>query len=343
MVHSQSEIDREWDDFVASNPHGYHEQSSLYAALRKEFGYDCLRSILRDDAGTIIGGAQVLYQATPAGRLGLVLRGPVASGDDPDIFARVVAQLEDLAWDNFLASIRVETFPAQKAAWDALSAAGYCPSTAWTDKIESSFVDLTMSDDEILASLPSATRNQVRGARRKGVEVMIGGKDDVPDFYDMLVKTAEYQGFPVFPMNYFTYMQEVFGPDCAPIFIAKHDGKPISAVMCFVTGNRLYYCWGGMDRDPGLRKLNANRLLHFEAMRWGHAMGLDAYDLTGSNFFKNQLGHNTVTWPPVLRRHFGPGKAVHRSIVEGTSRSETLRALVSRGARRLGYQRRMPY
>lgn len=343
MVISHSELDREWDGFVASNPHGYHEQSSLYASLRKDFGYDCARAVIRDDAGAIIGGAQVLYQVTPAGRLGLVLRGPIASGNDPDIFARVASELEDLAWQHFLASIRVETFPAQTGARAALGQAGYTPSTAWTDKKESSFVDLSMNDEDILASLPSATRNQVRGARRKGVQVIVGGLQDVPDFYDMLIKTAEYQGFPVFPLDYFTYMQEVFGPERAPIFIAKHDSKPISAVMCFVTGNRLYYCWGGMDRDPQLRKLNANRLLHFEAMRWGHAMGLDGYDLTGSNFFKNQLGHNTVTWPSVLRRHFGPGKSVHRSIVEGTSRSETLREMVSRGARRLGYQPRMPY
>lgn len=343
MTSHPAAMDSEWDTFLASCPHGYHEQSSLYASLRGAYGFHTARTVVRADDGAIIGGVQILYRKTLAGRLGLVLRGPVAKDDDPEIYNRVIAEMNTLARRKMLASLRVELFPTQMALWHLLESDGYRPSTAWAEEEPSAYADLTLDDDGILANLHYTTRNQVRGARRKGVEVTVGGKELVPTLHEMLQRTAEYQEFPLFPVEYFTYLHDVFGANRVPVFIARYEDTPVAAIMNFVTGNRMYYTWGGMDRVPMHRKLNVNRFLHYEAMRWGHAQGLDMYDLTGTTFFKSQLSHGAAPWPRVLRRHFGPVHFLHRSLVERFGHDARLRGLAGRVAHRLGYSRQMPY
>lgn len=343
MLRSRVESELEWDAFVGSNPDGYHEQCSDYAALRREFGFRCARTVVRDASGHVVGGVQVLYQKTPVGRLGLVLRGPVAQGDDPETLLRVVASMTKLARLNMLSSIRVETFPTQVRAREALTSAGYRSSEAWSEDRLSGFIDLQMEDDAMLAKMKPKARRQIRDAARKGVKVIIGSSRNLRDFYDLHHLTAEHQGFPVFPESYYNYLRDIFGANRLPIFLATYNDKSVMALMGLVMGNRLYYCWGGMHRGAEEKKLNANRLLHFEAMKWGRAMGLEGYDLGGTSLLKNQLAHYTIQWPRAQRRLFGPAKALRHSIIEYAWRTDPFRALIEKGARRLGYRQQMPY
>src|SRR5258706_4156215 len=73
--------DAEWDAFVVSHPDGHHEQSSRHGANRVTHGYQCDRVVVRD-GGRIVAGAQVVAQRSPAGTHAVVLRGPLALGND---------------------------------------------------------------------------------------------------------------------------------------------------------------------------------------------------------------------------------------------------------------------
>ncbi len=343
MTLDRDEEDREWDAFLASSPHGYHEQTSLYAILRREYGFHSARAVVRDATNEIVGGVQVLYKKTPIGRLGLVYRGPIARDDDPETLKRVVSAMTKLASRERLSSIRVETFPTQEQTRQVLSSAGYYSSTAWTDEHVSAFIDLQMTNDAMLAKMKRPARNQIRGAMRKGVTITVADPNDMRDFFELHQKTSGHQEFHEFPERYFSYLRELFGADRVPVFIAKYEGKPISTLMCFVMENHLYACWFGMDRDPILKKLNSNRLLYFEAMKWGSSQGIEGFDLTGTGYFRRHLAHHMKKWPSIQRRHFGPTKSVHRFIVERCGRIDPVRLYTSKAARRLGYIRQMPH
>lgn len=340
---AQDDADREWDAFLASTPHGYHEQTSLYATLRNEYGLHSARTVVRDSENSIIGGVQVLFQKTPIGRLGLVLRGPIAKNDDPETLQRVVTSLNKLAKNNRLSSIRVETFSTQRQTRKALAEEGYLSSSAWNRDAPCAFIELQMDDAAMLLKMKKVARKQIRASQRKGVTVKFGDRLDVRTFFDLHNRSAAHQKFAVFPERYFSYLTETFGTERVPTFVAYHAGKPISALMNFVMDNRLYSCWFGMDRDANNNELNATRLLYFEAMKWGRNNGLEGFDLTGTSLLRNQLAHYLIQRPTIQRKHFGPTKGLHRLIVHTCGRFDPLRTFTTKAARRLGYQKPMPH
>ena len=340
---SHTQDDDDWDRFLVTTPHGYHEQASVYLENRLSFGFHRAPVISRDAQGKILGGAQLLYQRTPIGRLATLRCGPLAADDNPELLARVVQDIDRAAQNYRLASIKVETLPTQSAAREALANAGYQTGESWEYDRRSAFVDLSLSDEGILAGMDAKARSRIRGATRKGVTVTVGGPDDVATFYRLHQQTSGYQQFPTFPLDFFETLTGGFGAEKAPVFVAMHEDQPVAAIICVLAGGRMYYCWGGMDRSPHVKELNANRLLHFEAMRWGKAQGATGYDLTGTNIFKDQFAHSKPAWPQAQRKLFGAFSPIRRRLIDTCGTSERLKQLTYRLSWRFGYTQRMPF
>jgi lipid II:glycine glycyltransferase (peptidoglycan interpeptide bridge formation enzyme) len=335
--------DDEWDAFIAHHPDGHHEQSSGFARSRAAWGFQCDRIVVRS-GGRIVGGLQALARRSPIGTQALILRGPLASDDDPLVLDKVVDSLERLAKQRSYASVRVETFPTQEASRSALERGGFYSSSAWHGTRPSILVPLEVSDKELLARMKPKGRYNVRVAERAGVTVCKGDAESVDDFVALHQATASYQGFPTFPREYFNYVWRVFSPaGRVQLFLAYHLGKPVAAIFNTVVGVRLYYGWGGMDRNPERRKLMANYLLHFCAMGWAREHGCTHYDLVGVTEFKEKLGRDEIQWPLPQRRYFGPWRALHRSLTELTWSIPELRTATKTIAHRVQPTRPMPY
>ena len=340
-VHSSD--DDEWDRFLAANPFGYHEQTSQYATLRETYGFQHDRAVVRDDQGQIIGGASVLFRRTPIGSLGVIERGPVARDDDSRLLEQVVDEVSALAKRHRLASIRVNTFENQANARAALAKDGYCDSRAWADEEICAVFDLHLSDEQMLSAMGRSERNQVGGAMRKGVTVKVGRSADMKGFYDLHCQNSEHYAFPVFPMTYFSYLRDLFGEQRVPLFLAIHEGKPISGLICSVMGDRMYACWSGMDRTPEIARLNATRLLFFKASGWGREQGLNGFDMTGTDYFRKNMASYEVKRPAAMRKHFGPFGWAHKHLVEASATSRLLNKVAVKGAWHLGYLDRIPH
>ncbi len=137
------------------------------------------------------------------------------------------------------------------------------------------YIDLSKTEDQLLASMHEKTRYNIKLAEKKGVEVK---EEDNPDkFIELLESTEKRQGFYSHYPEYYKKLWSILRPQKMVYLLSAY---PYAAIMLFKYKDILYYPYGGSD--PTYRDLQAPSLLHFEAMKFGKKLGCKTYDMWGS-------------------------------------------------------------
>ena len=144
-------------------------------------------------------------------------------------------------------------------------------------------IDVSSSEDEMLARMKQKTRYNIRLAERKGVTVRIGTQADLPILYKMYAETSVRDGFVIRGEEYYqtvwqTFMQSA-EPSAEPL-IADVNGEAVAAIFVFYFAGRAYYVYG-MSREAHREKM-PNYLLQWEAMKRAKSRGCSVYDLWGA-------------------------------------------------------------
>jgi len=173
---------------------------------------------------------------------------------------------------------------------DYLKRQGWVFSTEQVQFRNTLLIDLTPSEETLLARMKQKTRYNVGLAKRKGVSVRIGTKDDVELLYRMYAETSVRDGFVIREESYYRLLWQTFlGGDqptpcgdrpCALPLIAEVSGSPVAALILFNFGGKAWYMFG-MSREEDREKM-PNHLLQWEAMRHAKIAGCHVYDLWGA-------------------------------------------------------------
>lgn len=154
----------------------------------------------------------------------------------------------------------------------------FTPKTFW--------LDLTKSEEELLAAMHSKARYNIRLAQRRGVVVKEDNSSAAfAKYLDLVEKTAIRQGFYAHDRRYHQLLWSVLrqgyggqGP-IAHLFVAKYQGEILAAWIIFKFGDKIYYPYGaGTDQ---YKQVQAPSLLLWETALWGKKLGCKIYDLWG--------------------------------------------------------------
>jgi len=144
-------------------------------------------------------------------------------------------------------------------------------------------IDLTPSEDELLARMKQKTRYNIRLAEKKSVTLRVGNPDDFGMLYKMYAETSVRDGFVIRDEGYYQTVWKLFmdshEPACEPL-IAEVDGEPVAAIFVFYFAGRVYYVYG-MSRNTHREKM-PTYLLQWEAMKRARSRGSTIYDLWGA-------------------------------------------------------------
>jgi lipid II:glycine glycyltransferase (peptidoglycan interpeptide bridge formation enzyme) len=159
-------------------------------------------------------------------------------------------------------------------------------------------IDLSPSEEQLLARMKQKTRYNIRLAGKKGLALRIGTSDDFDMLYKMYADTSVRDGFVIRDEAYYkTVWQTFLAAANSPIsnlhslvnnsqlpftepLIAEVEGEPVAAIFVFYFAGRAYYVYG-MSRDVHREKMPAY-LLQWEAMKRAKAKGCLIYDLWGA-------------------------------------------------------------
>ena len=299
-----------WNLFVSAQPSGHILQSWEWGEFKARGGWRPIRLALKDGA-RIRGAAQVLLRTLPygLGRLAYVPKGPVLDYSRPEEVRQMLDALRDLAARYRVISLKIEPEVLQSETLDAeLRDLGLEPappvqmrSTIW--------VDLTPSEEEIMARQKQKTRYNTRLAARKGVTVTSGGAADIDAWYDMYETTAERDTFGIHDREYYRQALETLQPrGMANLLLARHEGDLLAGIIVFCFGNKAQYMYGASSNEK--RNLMAPYLVQWEGMRWAKSRGARVYDLWG---IPDRLEENEDLWG-VYRHKRGYGGEIVRYV-----------------------------
>jgi lipid II:glycine glycyltransferase (peptidoglycan interpeptide bridge formation enzyme) len=147
-------------------------------------------------------------------------------------------------------------------------------------------IDLSATEEEMLARMKPKTRYNIRLSEKKGVAVRVGTPGDLLMLYKMYAETSIRDGFVIRDENYYMTVWKLFmqstvhgQPSTFPM-IAEVDGEPVAAIFLFMFAGRAYYVYG-MSRNLHREKM-PTYLLQWEAIKRAKASGCSAYDLWGA-------------------------------------------------------------
>jgi lipid II:glycine glycyltransferase (peptidoglycan interpeptide bridge formation enzyme) len=122
-------------------------------------------------------------------------------------------------------------------------------------------IDLTPSQDELLANMKQKTRYNINLAMRKGVSVRLGNQADLGMLFRMYAETSVRDGFVIRNESYYKEVWSTFLPEQRPttfdspqaeVLIAEVEGAPIAGIFIFRFAGRAWYLYvmsSQMHRD----------------------------------------------------------------------------------------------
>lgn len=143
-------------------------------------------------------------------------------------------------------------------------------------------LDLTKTEEEILAGMKSKTRYNIRVAQRHGVEVVEDNSQKAFEAYLKLTfETTKRQGFYAHTPQYHRLLWETLAPTgMYHLFLAKYQDRILAAYVFFTFDKILYYPYGASTREH--REMMAPYALFWEAIRFGKKQNCRVFDMWGS-------------------------------------------------------------
>ncbi|NJN53859.1 MAG: peptidoglycan bridge formation glycyltransferase FemA/FemB family protein [Anaerolineae bacterium] len=287
----------EWQQAITSVPNGHALQSWAWAEFKSRWGWQT-RPLVMHEPGSDkpLVAAMVLKRPLPRTPFSVlyVPKGPAFDYANESLRNLVLAELEQVAHQEQGIFIKIDpevvkgcgaeeetAVPMGTQFTQDLQARGWRFSDDQIQFRNTVELDLTLSEEELLAAMKSKTRYNIGLAARKGITVREGTPDDFPALAEMYAETAVRDGFGIRPSGYYldgwhSFHQAGMGH----LLIAEYEAEPVAAVYLVKFGTKAIYMYGASSEKE--RNRMPNYLLQWEAVRWAKAQGCTIYDFWGA-------------------------------------------------------------
>ena len=340
-----------WNQFVAQNPFGDILQTWEWGEVKKSAVWEVIRVGVFDE-NKIVGVVQILRRRLfKFFSLLYCPRGPVINWDQEnslevlqtlvkfirekiakssDLFLRIEPAVEKFSIFNSSQSASSAYFQFSNKIQNLKPKTQNLNFLPYFKSIQpkyTSIVDLSRTEDEIIASFEKDTRNSVHRAEREGVVVKKSGSlDDWQKFYDLYKQTSQRGHFTPRPWSQFEKIrQAMLSAGQAKLYLASFGNQILACALILKSGAKASYLWGASSRD--YPKKFAAYLLQWEIMKDLKESGVMLYDLwgialtdnpkhawSGHTLFKKGFGGKTVEyigcWDLMLSLFYRPFRVV---------------------------------
>lgn len=295
-----------WDEHV-DRLQGHPQQLWGWGETKGMHGWSVER-LLVTDGGKTLGGAQLLIRRLPLPfrALAYVPRGPMCTAEDAPA---VLEQLAGYATANHGAvALSIEPdWDAASAFAEAVAAAGFRPSANTVLIPRTLILDLSKSDDELMADMSKSTRANIRKAMRSEVDFRKVRTDaELEQVLGIYHETAARAGFGIHEDRYYRDIFSNMG-EGSPIIGAFDGGRLLAFVWLARSRTTAFELYGGVSAEGQKQRVNYG--VKWAALRAMREDGCLRYDFNGllndgiSDFKKQFAKHENMllgTWEKPL-------------------------------------------
>ena len=296
-------MDREqWNHIISQFEGSTILQTWEWGKIKSKYGWKQDYYVKEDAFGKPEAAALILSREQRLSKFGPLIKilyvphGPLLDWSNPKIVIETLDHLKEYSKEQKAAYIKVD--PQIVLAQDtanftqdkgkaAVNPREYFEKSGWINsrqqiQFKNTFwMDLTKSEDELLANMKQKTRYNIRLAEKKGVKVRQGSSNDFDVIYEMYAATSARDGFIIRPKEYYCLLWNTFmEAGMAVPLIAEVQDEPVGALFLFHFNQKSYYLYG-MSRDVHREKM-PSYLLQWEAIRLSKSLGCTTYDLWGA-------------------------------------------------------------
>lgn len=231
---------QEHDDFVTAHPQANLLQSAAWAQIKDNWGNERL-GFYTD--GHLVAAASVLIKPLPLGMTMLYIpRGPIMDYSDKELLAFVLSSLKKFAKEKkalfikfdpslFLAESKMAGDLQDKAETVKLIQELQQAGAIWVGRTES--LDETIQprlqanihkEDFSEDLLSKSTRQAIRTARNKGIQIQFGGTELLDDFSALMKKTENRKNIHLRSKDYYQKLLNTY-PEHSYITLSSIDLK----------------------------------------------------------------------------------------------------------------------
>lgn len=270
-----------WETYLATHEEACFLQSWYWGEFHQAFGNTIERTGFYRD-GQLIGLMLSVVENARRGRYLTVPGGPIIDWTDPAMVTRAVAEMKAVAQKHRCNFVRVRPQLANTVSTRELfQRHAFVPAPTHLHAELTSQLDITKSDEELLANMRKATRYELKKAMTLGIAVT--STDDpeaIKTFYDLQLMTAERQKFVPFSYHFLYQQFKVFTEARkALLYSATYDGKLLAQAFIIFYGKEGAYHYGA-STDEG-RKFPGAYLIQWEAIKEAKKRNMQRYNFWG--------------------------------------------------------------
>lgn len=265
-----------WSTIVEAYPEANFLQSPAWAETNRAIGH----KICFNDFGDR-GWCLMIVKNAKRGRYLEVPGGPLLDWQNKALVEEAFATIRKVARQEKCVFIRLRPqLFATSAHLDLLANLGCKKAPMHLHAEHTVMIDLTKTEDELLADMRRQTRYEVRRSKKQAITVE--WSDDLErfsEFHDAQVATAKRQGFVPPDLDTLLAEREAFGDQIRLYTARTTDGQPIAYGLIFWSGLEAEY-FEAASTDLN-RKMPGAYALQWQVMQDLKSLNLKRYNLWG--------------------------------------------------------------
>jgi lipid II:glycine glycyltransferase (peptidoglycan interpeptide bridge formation enzyme) len=297
-----------WSEILGALPSPHFLQSKIWAEIKKDNGWNPFFLLWKNTNGEIKAGAMVLERKIKILNLIPITvhycpKGPLMNWSDEEDIKEVIDDLKLFSKARNSLFIKIDPdvifysdgnlfINTQFRVPDLLTQLNWIESREQIQFRNSIYIDLTTSDEELLANMKQKTRYNIKLSERKGVKIRIGNPSDFDELFRMYAETSIRDKFVIRSKSYYLNVWNKFYDEglCEPL-IAEVDGEILAALIIYYYGETAYYMFGMSSEKK--RNLMPTYLLQWKAILRAKERNCKIYDLWGA---PDNLNENDRMW-----------------------------------------------
>ena len=301
-----------WDKYVCARKDANFLQSWDFYEFHKARGKQVVRRGVVNESGKLMGVYAGVVETAKRGTYMAIAGGPLIDYTDKKMVDGVFNDIRGQGLKLGCVFVRVR--PQEELSDKMLKLLTNCglkPAPMYLSVEYAGVLDLTKSEEEILAGASQGFRRKLRKAYKNEIEVSADTSDGAIDEFCRLEKLhAERQKYVAFSESFLRKQFEAFREgDEVLIYTARKDGEVLAQNFMIFYGPEASYHYG-VSSQLGT-KYSAAPLLHVEAMKEARKRGCIRYNLWGIvepdekehrfygvSEFKRSFGCNELRYTP---------------------------------------------
>lgn len=146
---------------------------------------------------------------------------------------------------------------------------------------QTTMLDLTKTEEELLAQMKQKTRYNIRLSEKRGVKIERSKNlaQDIETFYRLAEETAQRDKIVIHSFSYYKKMITEISEEKIRLYLAKYENEIIGAIIVSFFGGTAVYLHGASSDLH--RNTMANYLLQWEAIKDAKKFDCEKYDFGG--------------------------------------------------------------